>query len=120
MDPATNALSLAGPESQRLYKQLLTALRKIGPFEEDVKKTSIHLVHGSAFAGVHPRKQHLTITIKSAKPRSSSRISKSEQVSKSRWHLDVRLSASKEIDPELLSWLREAYELCAAKKSATA
>src|SRR6266576_1782443 len=98
MAAATNALSLAGPESQRLYKDLLAALRKMGPFEEEVKKTSIHLVNESAFVGVHPRKQHLVITIKSAEPISSPRISKAEQGSKSRWHLDVKLSTAKEID----------------------
>ena len=46
-----------------LYKKLLKAIGPLGAFREDVKKTSIHLVRGSAFAGVHPRKQHLLLTI---------------------------------------------------------
>ena len=108
-----NALSDASPVSRELYKQLLTALRSIGPFEKEIKKTSIHLVRGTAFAGVHPRKQSLLITIKASKPIRSARVAKAEQVSKNRWHLDVKLSAAGEIDAELLGWLREAYDLCA-------
>src|ERR1700704_3941578 len=107
-----NALAVASPISRQLYKQLLAAVKPIGPFREEVKKTSIHLIRGSAFAGVHPRKQHLVLTIKAEKPIQNPRVSKAEQVSKNRWHLDVKLTASQEIDGELLGWLRRAYELC--------
>jgi hypothetical protein len=100
------------PEVRKLYKQLLTALKPIGPFEEDPKKTSVHLVRQSAFAGVRPQKHNLVLTVKSAKPVTSARIAKSEQTSKSRWHLDIKISEAAEIDPELLAWLRDAYELC--------
>ncbi|HYL75771.1 MAG TPA: DUF5655 domain-containing protein [Bryobacteraceae bacterium] len=111
MEP--NALSAAGPVAVRLYKQLLSALRTIGPFQEEVKKTSIHLVRKTAFAGVQPWKEHLNLTIKAAKAIRSVRIYKSEQTSKSRWHHEVKLAAVTEIDTELLRWLREAYELSA-------
>ena len=77
------------------------ALRAIGEFQVEVKKTSIHLVRKSAFAGVHPQAQHLLLTIKAAAP-----------VSKNRWHLEVNLTVAGEIDSELMGWLREAYALC--------
>jgi hypothetical protein len=112
MAATQNALSLASPATFRLYQELLARIQPIGPFREEIKKTSIHLVRGAAFAGVHPRKQHLLVTIKSAKPIQSARIAKVEQVSKNRWHLDVKLAESEEIDGELLGWLRQAYELC--------
>jgi hypothetical protein len=111
MEP--NALSAAGSVAVRLYNQLLSALRTIGPFQEEVKMASIHLVRKTAFAGVHPRKEHLNLTIKAAKAIKSARICKSEQTSKSRWHHEVKLAAPNEIDAELLRWLREAYELSA-------
>jgi hypothetical protein len=78
-----------------------------------VKKTSVHLVRRSAFAGVHPRKDHLVLTVKAGKSIRSPRIVKAEQVSKNRWRLDVKPMASGDIDAELLSWLRDAYDLCA-------
>jgi len=108
-----DALEVAGPVSRQLYKVLLDAIHPIGVFREEVKKTSVHLVRGSAFAGVHPRKQHLLLTIKAKEPIQSARILKTEQVSKNRWHLEVKLASEKDIDGELLGWLRQAYDLCA-------
>lgn len=109
----SNALTAASPTSLAIYKQLLAKLAPVGPFREEIKKTSIHLARKSAFAGVHPRSQHLLLTIKAEKPIRSPRVTKAEQVSKSRWHLDVKVSNIKEIDGELLGWLRRAYDLCA-------
>jgi len=106
------ALAVAGPVSHQLYKKLLDAMKPIGVFREEMKKTSVHLVRGSAFAGVHPRKQYLLLTIKAKKPIRSARVLKTEQVSKNRWHLEVKLATGKDIDGELLRWLREAYDLC--------
>ena len=107
-----DALSTASPAARELYKELLRALQPLGSFKEEFKKTSIHLTRRSAFAGVHPRKEYLLLTIKAAKPIRSKRIVKSDQVSKSRWHEEVRV-ADGDIDAELLGWLRDAYELCA-------
>ncbi len=106
-------MATASPTSRAIYKGLLAAIEPIGPFREEIKKTSIHLVRESAFAGAHPRSQHLLVTIKAEKPIRSPRITKAEQVSKSRWHLDVKIWSAEEIDAELLGWLRQAYELCA-------
>ena len=109
----TDALSSASPLARELYKEVLRALKPLGSFKEEVKKTSIHLTRRSAFAGVHPRKESLLLTIKAAQPIHSKRIVKSEQVSKSRWHEEVKLAAAGDIDAELLGWLHDAYELCA-------
>jgi hypothetical protein len=106
------AFSSAGPASLKLYEELLTALNSIEAFREEMKKTCIHLVRGSAFAGIRPRKQHLLLTIKALKPIKSSRILKAERVSKNRWHLELKLASMEDIDSELLSWLRDAYDLC--------
>ena len=59
MAATPNALSLAGPET----------------------KTSIHLVRASAFLGVHPRKQHLMVTVKAGNAIESPRIAEAEQMS---------------------------------------
>ncbi len=83
-----------------------------GHFERSLRKPP-STSRGSAFAGVHPRKEYPIVTIKAEKPIRSPRIAKSEQVSRSRWHLDVKVSGSSEIDAELLQWLKTAYELCA-------
>ena len=111
MAATQDALSLASPARLRSDQELLARIQPIGPFREEIKKTSIRLIRGVAFAGVHPRKQHVLVTIGSAKPIQSARIARAEQVSMSRWHLDVKLAGSQEMDEELLGWLRQAYEL---------
>ena len=107
-----DAFAASGPVSRQLYKRLLDAMEPLGEFRAEMKKTSVHLVRGSAFAGVHPRKQHLLLTIKAKKPIRSTRFFKTEQVSKNRWHLEVKLATEKDIDCMLLGWLRDAYDLC--------
>ena len=108
-----SVLTSASPRAQHLYRSLLNALRPMGSFQEEMKKTSVHLVRGSAFVGVQLRREYLIITIKSAKPIRSARITKVEQVSKNRWHNEVRVSTDADFDRELLTWLKGAYSLCA-------
>lgn len=111
--PPQTALDAAGPVALQLYQQLLAAVQTLGPFEVEVKKTSIHLVRKTAFAGVTPRKAHLVLTLKSDRPVKGPRIFKSEQTSASRWHHEVKISEAEQIDAELLGWLRAGYELSA-------
>ena len=99
------------PAVKTLYDLLLKTVGKFGDFSEDPKKTSIHLNRRTAFAGVATRKDAIILTIKANRDIGSSRILKREQASANRWHLEVRLTKPADIDPELISWLKEAYEL---------
>jgi len=67
-DPQSTAALFAGgnPAVQATYERLLEALREIGPFREEPKKTSIHLVRTTGFAGVHPRKHWLILNLRTA------------------------------------------------------
>jgi hypothetical protein len=112
MTSPTDPISSAGPFARELYRKLLKSIKPIGPFREEFKKTSVHLVRSSAFVGVRPRKDYLVLTIKSAGCIKSPRVFKAEQVSKNRWHSDLKLSRAEAIDAELLGWVRQAYELC--------
>lgn len=107
------ALASSEPKVQELYQKLLLFCRDLGSFSVEEKKTSIHLVRKSAFAGVHPCRQHLVITVKAASAIRSSRIFKSEQVSKSRWHHKIKLLKRTDLDAELSGWLREGYDISA-------
>ena len=94
-----------------IYDQLLDALKDFGAVKAQVKKTSIHLVNKTGFAGVHPRKDYLLLEIKTDRRLVHPRILKAEQVSANRFHLTVNLASPKEVDAELLGWLRNAYEM---------
>ena len=95
------------------YDRLLVAIRKLGTIAEDPKQTSIHLNRRTALAGVATRKSALVLTIKASRDFASRRIRKHLQTSAHRWHLEVSLTSPADVDTELVSWLKEAYELSA-------
>ena len=95
------------------YDRLLQKARQFGAVNEEPKKTSIHLVNKTAFAGVATRKSAVILTVKSDRKLSSPRVHKSEQTSANRFHHEVRLVAPVEVDAELVKWLKDAYELSA-------
>jgi hypothetical protein len=99
------------PTVRATYDRILAAVKRLGPFQEEPKKTSIHLARKTAFAGVATRKNALILTLKSATDLKSPRISKHERASANRWHLEVRLDDPAQVDDELEGWLIAAYEL---------
>jgi len=100
------------PIVKSIYDRILNGSRKFRPVIEEPKKTSIHLVNKSAFAGVVTRKNALILNIKSAAPIKDKRFARSEQVSAGRFHQEVKLTSPAEVDALVLGWLQEAYTLC--------
>ncbi len=99
------------PETEDLYKILLGELKKFGEVITEKKKTSIHLKSGKGFAGVHPRKNYFILNIVSSTSIKSPRITKTEQVSKNRFHNELKIEKPVDINVELLGWLKTAYDL---------
>ncbi len=99
------------PLVRELYDQLVALLHTFGPVEEDPKKTSIHLNHKSALAGVETRRNNFLLTIKSDHLIKSPRVEKVEKISSKRFYHKVRISSRKDFDEELRVWLKEAYLL---------
>ena len=112
-DTHTIALHFSGraPEVLATYRAILAAADQLGRFEEDVKKTSIHLTRKTAFAAVTTQRMALILTLKASADIQSERIVKHQQVAPHRWHLDVRLERPVQVDRELIGWLRHAYDL---------
>ena len=104
------------PEVHETYRQVLAAARALGPVVEESKKTSIHLVARTAFAGVATRRSALILTLKSAKDIRSPRIEKREQVSANRWHVEIRLAKPSDVDRQLTTWLSSAYALASGDR----
>lgn len=99
------------PAVKSIYAAILKAAQKLGPVQEEAKKTSIHLVRRTAFAGIATRKTALILTLKSAADVKSKRIARREQVSLNRWHVEIKLEEPGQVDRELIGWLKQAYEL---------
>lgn len=112
-ESATISQHFAGkdPIVKYIYDRIIKESRKFGSVIEEPKKTSIHLANKSAFAGVITRKNALILNIKSAAPIKHKRITKSEQISASRFHQEVKLTTPEEVDAELIGWLKEAYSI---------
>ena len=101
------------PVVREIYDKVLSELRRNGAVMEEAKKTSIHLVNSSAAAGVATRRNGLILTIKSTKEIKSKRIKKSERVSANRYHSEMLLELSSDVDEEVAGWLKAAYEMSA-------
>ena len=99
------------PSVHALYDQLLKTLDGIGPFEQDPKKTSIHINHNSALVGVETRKDCLLLTIKADHKIDHPRIEKQEQISAHRFYHKVRIRSLEDFDAEFRGWLQDAYQL---------
>jgi hypothetical protein len=104
------------PAVQATYRRLLQAARRLGPVTEEAKKTSIHLLRRTAFAGVATRRSSLILTLKSAAEIRSPRIEKRLQTSAHRWHFEVRLKQPADVDRELVAWLEAAYALAGPRQ----
>ena len=95
----------------RIYVRLIKALERLGEVSQEPKKTSIHLVKKTAFAGVATRKGYLILTVKSDQPLKSARIHKTQQTSANRFHHELKINSPAQIDAQLVSWLENAYRL---------
>jgi Domain of unknown function (DUF5655) len=93
------------------YNAVLKAARRLGPVREEPKKTSIHLVRETAFAGVSTRRKWLVLTLKSAVDVDGPRVGKREQISAHRWHIEMRLGSTRDVDREMERWIKAAYDL---------
>ena len=94
-----------------MYEKLIKELQKFGALKIEPKKTSIHLGNRFGFAGVYTRKDYINLEVHLNHKLTSKRVSKVEQASPNRFHHTIKLSSGKDIDKELLGWLKEAYEL---------
>jgi hypothetical protein len=99
------------PIVRAIYARILEVLSSIGEFRVEPKKTSIHLARSSGFAGVHPRKSTLVLNLRLDRAIESPNLVKSEQVSRNRYHNELKLASPEDIDSQAVAWLREAYEL---------
>ena len=101
------------PNVEKTYTAILRAVSKFGDVRAEEKKTSIHVCAKTGFAGVHPRKSAILLNIRSATPIKSERIRKVERVSANRFHNEMLLESPKDVDAEVVGWLKAAYALSA-------
>jgi hypothetical protein len=99
------------PSVTVMYEKLIKELQKFGSLKIEPKKTSIHLGNRYGFAGVYTRKDYINLEVHLSRKLTSKRVSKVEQASPNRFHHTIKLNSVKELDKELIGWLKEAYDL---------
>ena len=108
-----DAIARADPTLQKVYARLLKAVQAFGPVAEERGERSALLRSGGGFLGVHPKRDGLDLQIVTDHVIRAARVTRTDRVSARRFHVHVRLVDEKQIDAELLAWLREAYDLMA-------
>jgi hypothetical protein len=96
------------------YDRIMAIAREWGDIAPVAKKTAIQLPRpggGGVFASIATRKDALILTVKAESDIRSPRVTKREQTSANRWHVEVRLENAKQIDHELQQWMRASYKL---------
>lgn len=99
------------PIVAKIYEHLINELQTFGRLKIEPHKTSIHLGNRFGFAGVYTRKDYINLEVHLNYKLTSERVSKVEQASANRFHHTIKLTSEKDIDNELLTWLKQAYEL---------
>ena len=94
-----------------LYGALKEKVKKgVGPFKVESLPCCIHFVSSAAtFAGVFIMKGKIRVTFAVSREIKKSRVKDSTRMSTNRYLHAVEITKEKDIDKELLTWLREAY-----------
>jgi len=99
------------PAIRQIYDRILEISRGFGSIKEDPKKTSIHLVNRSAYAGIQNRRDVMVLTLKSTTDIPNERIFRRLQASANRWYLEIKLTSPEQVNDELTDWLEASYRI---------
>ncbi|MDD5040108.1 MAG: DUF5655 domain-containing protein [Patescibacteria group bacterium] len=100
-------------EAEKLFAQLKKAItQKIGPVKVYALPCCIRVHHIRDFMAVLPKRNGvLELRLGHSHPIKSKRIFASVPMSKTTFKNCLRISSAKDIDTELLGWVRESYKL---------
>ena len=99
------------PQLRATFDCLVSELRRFGEIKVAPKQTSIHLEKNSGFAGVHPRKTYFNLEFRTDYKIDDPRITRVQQLSARRFEHTVKLERESDVDGQLLTWLKNAYEI---------
>ena len=108
-----------------LYEAFVEQLLHVGPFETRVQKSQITFSNRHNFAFVSfllarkakdRPKNYITVTFGLNHQLHSPRIDIATEPYPNRWTHHILISSPKEIDEELMGWIKESYEFSAGKR----
>jgi hypothetical protein len=104
-------LQHASAEVKSTFDKLKEILDGLGPHGVVAVKTMILLRGTANFGGIVVRRASLDLSFVTSRMQRHARIHKSEQVGPRKFAHHTRLASPAEVDAQIVSWLREAYQL---------
>lgn len=93
-----------------LYQEVLNVFEAIGPYTVDPVEGAILLKKKTAFCSVKIMKDCIQLSFRLAEKHDYFPIHKVVALSKNSWHHSVRIDEKDDLDEQLISWLKEAYD----------
>lgn len=98
-------------ETKKLYNLLVEFLSKLGDVKINANGTSIHFSNAGHFSAVQIKKDKLRFNFVTDEEIISERFVKFNKFSKNRMDYVIEIFSEKDLDDELLEWLKHAYKL---------
>ena len=98
-------------EIKELYNLLVKFLSRLGNVKINVNGTSIHFSNAGHFAAVQIKQNKLRFNFVTDEEILSERFVKFNKFSRNRMDYVIEIFNEKDLDEELLEWLRHAYKL---------
>lgn len=95
----------------QLYNVLVNFLSKLGDIKINVNGTSIHFGNAGHFSAVQIKQKKLRFNFVTDEEIVSERFVKFNRFSKNRMDYVIEIFNEKDLDNELLEWLRHSYKL---------
>jgi hypothetical protein len=96
-------------EVRALFEEICAKLWGFGPLRMDAVKSSINLVSKHHFGGIRVVKDGLRLGFILGHPVTHARILRTERITATIYGHQVKITRKKDLDSELLTWLKEAY-----------
>ncbi len=93
-----------------LYQSLVNHLNQLGPFHETMKTIYVSFEHRKPFASALIRNRSIKLILRTDHKITSPRIHSREQITATSFDHTIFLESQRDIDPELMTWLGEAYQ----------
>ncbi len=101
-----------GEKSKSLFDFLVSSIEKeIGPIKIESLPCCIHLLSDYTFSGVWILKDKIRLDFRVNYKIKSTRMLKEENLSKNRNLYYLEIKEEKEVDNELINWIRDSYSL---------
>ena len=106
------------PWLRELFNHLCAQLARFGPLRIDAVQTGINLIPKHHMGGVRVLRKGLRVGFLMDRRVESPRVTRWEEIGPRAHYHSVHLASPRELDHELLSWLREAYQRAAGTGAA--